>query len=126
MCFDYDEYPEFINKSIVKTRKPHRCDGCGKPIPVGDLAVNLAGKFDGEMFSDYACGSCELTSFRIHRHELKEGCSWHESWIAYSDISEHLHHTEMKRSSYPAGQRYLAFKRKQERASVVSTKKGGQ
>lgn len=42
-----------------KTRKPHKCFGCGKEYPAGSKMVNAAYVDGGSVFSDYLCPVCE-------------------------------------------------------------------
>lgn len=49
----------FHNERTVTTRKPHRCEWCGREIPAGFLAVYSAGKFNGDFYTRYAHPACE-------------------------------------------------------------------
>jgi hypothetical protein len=47
-------------KHVKKTRKPHRCEFCGRIIPAGTLNIlNWAGLYDGDFQNSYACHWCE-------------------------------------------------------------------
>lgn len=107
MCFDYDNTADAYTSCTRKARKPHRCDGCYKPIPSGDYYTAFSGIFEGSPFSGATCGSCELTRFRIHLQELHEGCGWHDSWIQPEDINDYCRDSEFERSSQEDGQWHL-------------------
>ncbi len=109
MCFDYDEYCEFSVVTLVKTRKAHVCCACSRKIGVGELAQSHSGKFDGNMFSDHLCGECHLTIYRIHFHELEEGCRDWESWCAPHDLFDYCHEAPFERSTFEEGQQFLAW-----------------
>ena len=50
---------DLFNKRQVKaTRKPHRCEYCGKEIQTGSSALHEWGIYDGFPFSRYACSTC--------------------------------------------------------------------
>ncbi len=55
----------FHNERRVKTRKPHRCEWCGKPIEVGETATYSCGKFDGYFYDRYAHPGCEKLIYRL-------------------------------------------------------------
>lgn len=108
MCFDYDDEPaDAYTACTRKARTLHVCGGCYKPISPGMYYTAFSGIFDGSPFSGATCGSCELTRFCIHLHELIEGCGWHESWIKPSDINEYCRDSEFERSSQEDGQWHL-------------------
>lgn len=90
MCFDNDEYAEFSNSGIVTARKDHKCDWCRKPILKGQQYQHNSGKFDGSFFSTKICNPCFQDTMTIVRHEIDEGCRWHEAWpgtrFAYVDF----------------------------------------
>lgn len=48
----------FNERTVKATRKPHRCEYCGKDIPVGSSALCEWGIFDGVAFRRYACSNC--------------------------------------------------------------------
>jgi hypothetical protein len=48
----------YTEKTIKKTKKPHRCFGCGEKIPEETQAVYFAGKSDDGFTADYLCTKC--------------------------------------------------------------------
>ena len=111
MCFDYDDFSEFHNESLVRSRKQHPCEGCGSGCQAGHLAQYCTGKYDGNFYSYYICGACMLTIFRIHLHELEEGCSWHESWIRPYDLADYCIDAHFDKSSVAEGQAFMEWKK---------------
>jgi len=55
---DYDGSYEFYEQEIRTARKTHRCIECRREIPVGEKYERVAGKFDGDFFSDCTCMPC--------------------------------------------------------------------
>lgn len=111
MCFDHDYYPEFSDWSVVKCRKPHQCEECGKTIPSGELAEHHTGQFDGEFFSTYLCGSCEATRHKVHKHELAEGCRGSETWCPVGELHEYCKDHEIEFATADEGRAFLRAKR---------------
>ena len=52
----------FEIRTIKKSRKPRKCESCGRTIPVGHEVYNCKGKDGGEFFSYYMCTFCETNS----------------------------------------------------------------
>ena len=50
---------QFKNKT-VKIRKEHVCFYCCRKSPVGSEMNHWAGVYDGDFYSGYSCGTCEL------------------------------------------------------------------
>lgn len=50
---------DILRRQTVKTRKPHRCWGCGKEYPAGSEMANAAYVDGGRAFSCYWCKTCE-------------------------------------------------------------------
>lgn len=55
---DWDGSNEFSRVKIVKAAKEHRCSECDKIIARGEKYERVAGKFDGEMWSEKTCLVC--------------------------------------------------------------------
>jgi hypothetical protein len=47
-----------VISKLVKTRKPHKCWGCGDNLPVGQLATSCTSFEDGVM-TTYWCYVCD-------------------------------------------------------------------
>lgn len=90
MCFEYDGYPDIHEEKRVKTRKPHRCEGCHRSIKIGSFARFCSGLFDHEWYNYYVCEICDRYILAIVAKELKAGCRWHEAWISPSDLSDYI------------------------------------
>ena len=45
-------------QKLVKCRKPHKCNVCGKEISVESYAVYESGFMDGQAVSCYTCAKC--------------------------------------------------------------------
>lgn len=111
MCFTYDDYAEFFSEAFVKVRKEQRCAACPTKIQRGELAKACSGKYEGSMFYYHVCGACELTTYRIHLHEIEEGCHWSESWICPEDLRQYCQDAEFELSSPEDGQRFCVWRR---------------
>lgn len=44
---------------FVKVRKPHRCEWCFEPIPIGSLAFHFHGQWEGDWQNWYMHPECE-------------------------------------------------------------------
>lgn len=109
MCFHYEYYPEFQSASLVRARKGHRCEGCGKTIQPKHLYYYVAGKFEGDFFTTKVCGACQLDQYRIHIIELSRGCRHAESWCSFDDVLSFLDDYEIDRSTQEEGQKFLEY-----------------
>lgn len=49
---------DFHNRKIVKTRKPHKCEGCFEEVPVGTEITNCTGVYEGDFYNYYMCDPC--------------------------------------------------------------------
>lgn len=108
MCYESDDHAEFYEASIVRARKPHRCECCCKTIQVGELYHYGSGKFDGDFFTSRHCGPCVLVIYRLHIIELMDGCppqtSWYPAEDAWHEILEKRRNAEYA-ERVPAEQR---------------------
>jgi hypothetical protein len=125
MCFDYDdaEAPQFASVSIVKCRKPRKCQECGGDINAGELAEYQSGLFDGEFYHDHYCGACEATRKAIADKETAEGCYGIEIWCPKGGLAVYCHDTGFARATVEDGQRYLAKMRERYRAKKQAQNK---
>lgn len=110
MCFE-TESPELASSTVVKCRKPHKCEECRETIPAGDFADYQTGRFDGEWYRFHLCGACELTRQKLSDHERAEGCHWSESWCPIGDLSSYCLDAGIERATHEDGQAYLAGRR---------------
>lgn len=92
MCFEYDGYAEMYEARTVVCRKPHRCEGCGGTIVKGESAELATGKFEGRLFAEYTCETCQRMILSIAAEEIRHGCHWNEAWCATSELAEYLSH----------------------------------
>lgn len=53
---------DFHNKSFVKGRKPHRCEQCGKAIPIGEVHAKVAGSWGGDFYDHRIHAECETAA----------------------------------------------------------------
>ena len=109
MCFEYDGKNDIKETRVVKTRKPHKCDGCKQTIPARSTAICNSGLFDHSWFRYYVCDRCTRLQYAIAEKEIKSGCPWHTAWISADDLREYI--SELR--SYgeeikPLGMRSLA------------------
>lgn len=63
---------------IKRTKKRHRCDGCGRIIPVGTMCEKMVVKDGGTVVTFYDCLDCREFEFNL----LETPNGWHE---VYSD-----------------------------------------
>lgn len=52
-------YDVCLTDKKVKTRKEHKCFGCGKKFPAGRLLNYSTGIFEGSFYSNYLCNACD-------------------------------------------------------------------
>jgi len=63
MCFDGDMADVWKTRA-VRARKPHRCNECRLPIPVGDVYIHIDSLFEGEWDHYRVHNGCyELSKF---------------------------------------------------------------
>lgn len=134
MCFtddgDYDWYVGEETRSIVPVTAPVKCHECRREI-TGEFAVKVHQIEDPESRSDddfdedwnlrpeaepleewtgIVCGECDLTRFRIHLHELEEGCHESESWCPYGELRDYCCETDFEQSSREDGAKWINSK----------------
>ena len=65
---------DILRWQTVKTRKPHRCWGCGKSYPARTEMISAAYADGGTVFGCYWCETCEEY---IHQHfESGDECGY--------------------------------------------------
>lgn len=55
---------DILRWEIRKIRKPHRCFGCNKVYPKGEVMTSAAYADCGSVFGCYWCGTCETVMNR--------------------------------------------------------------
>ncbi len=60
---------QVLSSKMVKTRKPHRCFGCTRQVPVGTHILRVVSVDQGEASSAYWCSVCD----RAVSNELAAG-----------------------------------------------------
>lgn len=123
MCFDNDDYvADFGRDELRQARKPHQCEACRKVIAVGQLCRYSVVRFEGDFSALYMCGACVLTEYRIHLHEMQEGCGWSESWCPMDELASHCRDTGLEFASPQEGQKFLAWRRESHRLRKANRK----
>ena len=59
-----------IEIATVKTRKAHRCWGCGRDIPAGSQMQITSGVEDGRWWRTYWCQVCVAVTATWHQDDL--------------------------------------------------------
>lgn len=59
---------EILHWERRKTRKPHRCWGCGKTYPSGSEMIHAAYTDGGQAYGCYWCTTCEEYMRRYFEH----------------------------------------------------------
>lgn len=117
MCFYHDGgIAEFQRVAVVLTRKAHQCGECFREIRARELAQHVSQKYEGDLLSDYYCGECEATRFRVHLMDLAEGCTGNETWCPIGDLANYCDEMKIKRSTHSGGQLYLRKRRRELKA----------
>ena len=77
---------DFGNYKYVKTRKIHHCVYCNRAIPIGTMARNFSGIWEGDWQNWYTCGFCEK-EVEPNYAEPSDGISGDEfsNWLYESD-----------------------------------------
>ena len=66
------------HKTVLKTRRPHRCFGCGRRIPKGTRAETVRVANDGTVSTTYTCLDCSEFEKTPNGRAAAEddGCLW--------------------------------------------------
>ena len=74
---------DFLTHDLRKARKPHRCDVCREPIPVGMFHVRTASCHDGSMWTARTHPGCEWLRAAANRvlNEYQD-----EGWVDPCDL----------------------------------------
>lgn len=86
MCMIEDAEPCQVSRSsIVRARKPHTCEECGRQIAVGDRYLYAFMVCDGDAFGCAACAHCQVA-----QSWLIENCRGFCWGSVREDIEEHI------------------------------------
>lgn len=79
----------FYSESVVKkTRKPHRCSGCGTTIEVGSPALRYTGKYDRDFASHIHHPECREAEIALNRlHDVRDN----DDWMSLTDMETDEH-----------------------------------
>ena len=75
-----------LTLKIVKTRKPHKCWGCGKEYPAGTRMKYSVTVDQGDFNSSYWCDSCEEILSKLKSLEYEDG-------LAFGELKEYVEET---------------------------------
>jgi hypothetical protein len=127
MCFT-GEYYEWVigdyDYHVEECGKNHcRCRECGCEIGPGELLWSVWQEEETDSWDEWElandipetfratiCGACELTRFRIHCHELMEGCHESESWCPFGELRDYCHSADFEFSTHDEGREFLRWK----------------
>ena len=77
------------HKIIKKTRKPHRCDICGRRIPKGFSAHFYTGiNNEDEFFNCYLCNTCETLTDEFPHTVLDYHEGYFDTQTLYDSMSD--------------------------------------
>jgi hypothetical protein len=62
-----------IRESMVKTRKPHRCEWCAERIETGETVPYRAYHFDGELQQGWMHSECKAAMLTVDIYDLMDG-----------------------------------------------------
>lgn len=88
-----DGGPEVHRAKIVRARKAHRCDECGRPIAAGERYEYVFSIFEGDWYTNHTCVHCVEV-----RRWLDVAC---RGWIytaVHEDIREHWDESDLART----------------------------
>ena len=75
----------FASETTVKAvRKRHRCDGCNRPIEIGDPATRWAGTTDGDFGTALYHPDCRAAEIAMNNDVL--GFRYGDDWWPLSEI----------------------------------------
>jgi hypothetical protein len=82
-----DSYSEFFRSRWQKARKEHRCIECGHVITKGENYENVAGKCEGEFWSDTTCERCA----DLRQAFIELGFCVMYGGVFFDDYGDYLH-----------------------------------
>lgn len=74
---------EFLRQTNPRARKQHICQLCKGVISTGEKYIRQSGKYDGDMFDDCYCETCDniLQSFCLDEGEHEYSEDWISDWL---------------------------------------------
>ena len=69
---------DIVAEKIVKTRKPHDCWGCMKPIPISTKTQTVTSVDGGKMATVYWCEKCVEFMGTLDGYEMQDGFEYGE------------------------------------------------
>lgn len=60
---------DILSSKLVKTRKPHKCTGCGRTFPAESSMFRVATADSGTAFTDYVCTTCSIV---MHENDIED------------------------------------------------------
>jgi hypothetical protein len=76
---------DFASTKPVKARKHHNCDECGRVIEPGETYRRTAGSWEGDFFTNVACGHCDVFRRQVNRADSYYNESYYGGlgeWVA--------------------------------------------
>ena len=85
---------DILRWNIVKTRKPHKCFGCGKTHPAKTKMVSAAYAEDGSVFGCYWCDVCVeyMHKYFESGDETGEGELFNSDPVLWEEVKESMNH----------------------------------
>lgn len=74
---------EFFRQTNPRARKQHTCQLCKNVISVGEKYIRQSGKYDGDMFDNCYCETCDniLQAFCLDQSEHEYSEDWIDDWL---------------------------------------------
>ena len=73
--------PTVIRTGTLKTRKPHKCHGCRKDIPIGECVEAQTCAFDGHVYTLHTCEDCQRLFAKIPHDYFDSDEGVPEGWV---------------------------------------------
>ncbi|MFK3794780.1 hypothetical protein [Pseudomonas sp. NPDC088444] len=71
----------FQSISLVKARKPHKCESCRRQIQPGERYAAIAGRFDGDFYAAKLCQGCESLWELVWQFDRE-----HNDWLSIDGL----------------------------------------
>lgn len=63
---------DILSQKLVNTRKPHKCEACGRTFPAETPMYRIATADSGTAFTDYVCTTCSTV---MYKYDISDYCS---------------------------------------------------